>query len=154
MRYFFIGLLLLAGCSQAQRIMHYLKRTLVLIFILGQLMCYGQSELKTKIIGKWEGAKKETIKGRKTLNNGQPMKEISIYEFERNGQVIQHLLAPNYRVPYSIKGDELTIGTFQYVIEKLTDKELVLLDIKDGNRSDPLAFRRYFKKVRSTGKSR
>lgn len=128
--------------------MRILRKILLLSFMSVQIMCYGQSELKSKILGKWEGTRKETIKGRKTLSNGQLMKELAVYEFEKGGQVIQHIMSPNYRVPYSIKGDELTIGTLKYVIEKVTDKELVLLDIKDGNRNDPLAFRHYFKKAR------
>lgn len=128
--------------------MYYLKRTLLLFFILGQVMCYGQSEIKTKIIGKWEGTTKETIDGQKTLRNGQLRKEMSVYEFEKSGQVIQFLISPNSRMPYSIRGDELTIGSLQFVIEKVTDKELVLLDIVDGSRKDRFAFRHYFKKVR------
>lgn len=127
--------------------MRYFKLVLLIAFAFSLSTCYGQDKLTSKILGKWEGVRKETIKGRKTLNNGQPMKEIAIFEFEKGGKVIQHLMSPNYKVPYSIKDDELTIGTLQYVIEKLTDKELILLDIKSGNRNDPLAFRRYFRKV-------
>ena len=120
----------------------------LLFLALGQVLGYGQNQLKSKILGKWEGTRQETIRGRKTLNNGQLMREHAVYEFEKNGQVIQHLMSPTFRVPYLIEGDELAIGTLKYVVEKLTDKEMVLLDIKDGSRKDPLAFRHYFKRLK------
>jgi len=128
--------------------MHLLKGIFILIVILSQMACYGQNISEKSILGRWEGTRRETISGRKTLNNGQPMKEPTIYDFGRDGNVLAMVAPPGEKVPYSIKGDILTIGVLQYIIEKLTEKELILLDYKEGNRKYPLAFRHFFKKAR------
>lgn len=128
--------------------MRLLKATLLLFLMFGPIICYGQDFDVKNILGKWEGTRRETISGRKTLNNGKPITNPVIYEFGKDHYVLAMVAPPGEQVPYAIKGDILTIGVLHYIIEKLTEKELVLLDYKEGNRKYPLAFRHFFKKAK------
>lgn len=109
-----------------------------------------QSKYEKLIIGKWVGAKKETKAGRDTLNNGKKMKELGKYEFQRNGVLIDYSnsVYPNI-LTYSINGFLLQFGKLYFKIEKLTKKELVIIDYDLTDPNSQLVFRHYFLKSTS-----
>lgn len=99
------------------------------------------------ILGKWHGVKKETKKGNDRLSNGKLNKEISIYEFKKNNIVIDYSITPNLLVyKYYIKNNILYIDNLSFKIEKLTEKELIIIDFKEKDPDNPLVFRHYFVK--------
>jgi len=109
-----------------------------------------QVKYNKAIVGSWKGTKKETRAGRDTLNNGKKMREISIYEFQTNGTVIDKTVKEYPKEhEYAVTGDILRIGQQMFKIEKLNKTTLVLLDYNPNDPKDILAFRHYFARVTS-----
>lgn len=106
-----------------------------------------QAPFNELIIGKWSGIRKETRNGIEKHRNGQLIKEVGIYDFQKNGVVID-LTNPPYpaKLSFTIKGDLLVIGRLAFKIEKLDKNNLVIIDFDPSTPNAPLAYRHYFKR--------
>jgi hypothetical protein len=119
----------------------------IIIAILCLLFLACESQTDNKLIGKWEGQRKETLSGRKYLNNGRINKELSVYEFTDKSTVIDQTDAPELATyTYSLKDSILCFAKVCYKILKLTDTELVLQDYNPKDPENILVFKRYYTK--------
>jgi hypothetical protein len=123
-----------------------------LLFVLtaGMLFSFSiQNHYQKLILGKWVGTKKETRNGNNKLKNGQPNKELNVFEFKPNNKVVDYTMSPSItELNYSINNDILKLGSLKFKIEKVSLDELILLDYDERDKNGYLAFRHYFKKAK------
>lgn len=128
------------------------------ITLLGLLMvvaincCHPQSS-EELLIGVWRGVKQELRDGEtgeKYTLDGKPYKVNVLLEFQNDGTVID--LVINEKFHFSVEDRLLNIGNRHYVIEKLTNNELVLLDFSKDDNENPFAFRIYYERVNDRAK--
>lgn len=115
---------------------------------------YGQNTNSTdkKLIGFWTGTNKES-KDRAQAPAGsmgaKVLKNLMKIEFKDNHDVVYPDFPPEQfkDLKYEVNADKLRIGVGCYLIEKITDTELILLEL-DKNCNDKLmGFRLAFKKT-------
>ncbi len=130
-----------------------MKNIILLLLTTISSMACGQknNSADQKIVGLWKGTSKET-KDRAQSPPGSAgskiLKNLMIIEFKENHDVIYpDLPSENYKnLKFEVAGNKLQIGIGCYLIEKITDSELVLLELNAFCKDDPLAFRLFFKK--------
>lgn len=118
---------------------------LLLLFCVGIMTVTGQ-DIKC-IDGYWKSVKKELKNGedgKNTTLNGEAYKPSMELHFTKN-KVVFSQGGPKIELDYEILEQYLYIGNRKYLIEKLDDTMLVLLEIDDSPFS--VEFRRYLKKV-------
>lgn len=120
------------------------KLFVILLTVFSLSKAQKSETVESLIIGEWVGVKKETKNGRNRLNNGELMKELGHYKFLPKGEGIVYYGKEFDKVPYSIDGNKLKFGRLYFIIEKIDEKELVLLDLDISDPNNYLAFRHYF----------
>ena len=131
-----------------------MKQIIILLFTTLFLTTCGQNKLSTdkKLVGLWTGTTKEA-KNRTQSPLGsmgsKVLKNLMVIEFKENHDVVY----PNFSLEhykdlkYQVQQDKLRIGVGCYLIEKLTDTELVLLELHAFCKDNSLSFRLAFKKI-------
>lgn len=126
-----------------------MKKIITISTFLLCLSCFSQDH--TLIIGKWEGTRKETLNGRKHLNDGRLMKELTVYEFIDKSYLYDYTFTPEVnKYKYTFKDSLLCFENLCFKVIKLTSSELVLLDYNPKNPKNPLVFKHFY--VRSKKK--
>lgn len=130
-----------------------MKNTLILILITLFLTACGQNTpTDKKLVGLWTGTTKTTKdkdKAKPGTIGARELKNLMIMEFKENHDVVYPDSPPEYYkgLKYEVVGNKLRIGVCCYLIEKINDKELVLLELDDFCKDKGiLAFRLTFKK--------
>jgi hypothetical protein len=124
-----------------------MKRILLLLCLFVILLneIKAQKSYEKLLIGKWQGVRKEIKSGPKTLRNGEIIKEVGIYEFQKEGGVLDYTIeTPPKKYKYSITKDLLIMGKLSFKIEKLDKKNLVIVDFDPSNPNAPFVYRHYF----------
>lgn len=125
---------------------------LILLTSLFLTACGQTNSTDQKLVGLWTGttkASKDKDKAKPGTYAAKELKNLMVIEFKENHDVIYPDSPPEHYkdLKYEVTGDKLRIGVGCYLIEKITDNELVLLELdafcKDNG---PLSFRLAFKK--------
>jgi len=129
---------------------HQMTKHLTILFILLSSLT---SSLKGQnyndlIIGKWTGTKKETKNGNGKLRDGRPNQNLHVFEFKKDNIVVDYTFTPEVKeLNYTLSGPLLAVGKGgKFKIEKLTAKELVVIEFDPKDPTNPLVFRLYFAK--------
>ncbi len=111
--------------------------------------CAQNSDHSTrKIIGLWRGTTKSTQQGKDKLTDGSPMRNLMIIEFRDNKEVVYPDTPPErYQgLKYELSSNILRIGVGCYKVERISEKELVLIEMDKYCKEDSLGFRLFFEK--------
>ncbi len=105
----------------------------------------------TKIIGSWESYKKETVEGNDGSNltlDGMPYKATMKITFLETKECKVLFKGVNKESAlYLLQDSVLTIGYQSYKIEKLTETEMVISELRNEFTSSLFLFRRYLKRL-------
>lgn len=122
-----------------------MKKSIIVLSFLISTSCYSQNE--KLLIGKWEGIRKESISGRKNMNNGKLIKELTVYEFVDNSHLIDYTFKPEVsKYTYTFKDSLLCFAKVCFKVLRLTNTELVLLDFNPKDPKNPLVFKHFYVK--------
>lgn len=127
-----------------------MKKKLLLFCLLNILLIEikAQKGYEKLIIGQWQGVRKEIKNGPKTLKNGETIKEVGIYEFQKDNGVLDYTIeTPPKKYKYSISKDLLIMGKLTFKIEQLDKKNLVIVDFDPSNPNAPFVYRHFFIRV-------
>jgi len=105
-----------------------------------------QSE-STFIIGRWKGVKMDLRNGEtgeKYTLNGQPYETDDEMVFQADGKVND--ITNKMIFSYKINSKILSIGDRKFIIQRLLDSEMVLIEYSEDDPENPLAFRTYYVK--------
>jgi len=121
----------------------------VLLFCLLIIFSFdltAQSE-STFIIGRWKGVKMDLRNGEtgeKYTLNGQPYETDDEMVFQADGKVND--ITNKMIFSYQINSKILSIGDRKFIIQRLLDSEMVLIEYSEDDPENPLAFRTYYVK--------
>jgi len=121
----------------------------VLLFCLLIIFSFdltAQSE-NTFIIGRWKGVKMDLRNGEtgeKYTLNGQPYETDDEMVFQADGKVND--ITNKMIFSYKINSKILSIGDRKFIIQRLLDSEMVLIEYSEDDPENPLAFRTYYVK--------
>jgi len=121
----------------------------VLLFCLLIIFSFdltAQSE-NTFIIGRWKGVKMDLRNGEtgeKYTLNGQPYETDDEMVFQADGKVND--ITNKMIFSYQINSKILSIGDRKFIIQRLLDSEMVLIEYSEDDPENPLAFRTYYVK--------
>lgn len=108
--------------------------------------CANTTYEESVIIGKWKSVRREDMKGNNKNFEGKEFSTANKWEFTKD-KFINHFQKDDRNVVphYNVNGNLLSIGVTKYVIEKLNNDSLVLVDYDEfTKKASRVGFREFF----------